>query len=69
MQSTTNRYSKLPYSKSGERTNPLHWIDLPLTPPSKVDQPFRRCLWEWRVWIETTLGVCLLEPEEKFMIC
>ncbi|KAG8986329.1 hypothetical protein FRB94_010217 [Tulasnella sp. JGI-2019a] len=52
------------YSKVGNRTNPVHFGDLSVVPPT---QPFKRFLWEWRMRIEVTFGLSMMEPWEKLM--
>ncbi|KAG8871893.1 hypothetical protein FRB97_008232 [Tulasnella sp. 331] len=56
--------SPFTYSAIGERTNALHFGDLSVVPPT---HPFKRYLWEWRVCIEVTFGLSMMEPWEKLM--
>ncbi|RPD56568.1 hypothetical protein L226DRAFT_609944 [Lentinus tigrinus ALCF2SS1-7] len=39
-------------------------IELPYRPPKSAVGAF---LWRWRFWLETTLGLSLLEPWEKIL--
>ncbi|KAI0354047.1 hypothetical protein OH77DRAFT_1457071 [Trametes cingulata] len=43
----------------------LFGIDLPYRPPKNRVGAF---LWRWRLWIETTIGLSLLEPWEKILV-
>ena len=41
-------------------------LDLPYRPPTN---PVGAFIWRRRMWIETTMGLSLLEPWEKLMSC
>ena len=40
-------------------------IELPYRPPQSK---FGAVVWRWRFWLETTVGLSLLEPWEKVMM-
>ena len=41
-------------------------LALPYRPP---ESPVGAFLWRWRFWLETTIGLSLLEPWEKLLTC
>ncbi|KIY69540.1 hypothetical protein CYLTODRAFT_334296, partial [Cylindrobasidium torrendii FP15055 ss-10] len=34
----------------------------------KSDSAVALCLWRWRIWLETTFGMSVLEPWERFLV-
>lgn len=40
-------------------------IELPYRPPK---HPVGAYIWRWRFWLETTIGLSLLEPWEKLLM-
>lgn len=60
MGNTTDDWKRTPTAAAA-----LFGIELPYRPPK---QPLAAFLWRRRMWLETTIGLSLLEPWEKIMM-
>ncbi|KAI0367258.1 hypothetical protein BV20DRAFT_950525 [Pilatotrama ljubarskyi] len=60
MRNSLEDWTRVPTTASA-----LFGIDLPYRPPKNRVGAY---LWRWRLWIETTIGLSLLEPWEKILV-